>query len=141
MWLVPASVIVHRDPEPFVRADSLRARLREFRSPPPLAGDWKHLYALRNLLYLARRHRILNWGQAASFASIQVIRRLLVGERRLRSGRLAAAYAYDGMRGRFRNVTPEAWAEIAAAQRPLRELDARALRYDRDVRDHDQQIA
>ena len=141
MWLVPASVIVHHDPEPFVRADSLRARLHEFRSPPPLSSDWKHLYALRNLLYLARRHRILNWGQAASFASIQVIRRLLVGERRLRSGRLAAAYAYDGMRGRFRNVTPDAWTEIAAAQRPLRELDARALRYDRDVREHDQQIA
>jgi GT2 family glycosyltransferase len=141
MWLVPASVIVHYDPTPFVRADSLGARLREFSSPPSLAGEWKHLYALRNLLFAARRHRILNAAQALSFAAIQVTRRLLVGERRLRGGLLAAAYAYDGMRGRFRNVPPQTWSDVVVARRPLRELDARALRYDRDVRERDEQLA
>jgi hypothetical protein len=141
MWLVPASVIVHHDPTPFVRADSLRARLREFGSPPSLAGEWKHLYALRNLLFLARRHRILNAGQALSFAAIQVTRRLLVGERRLRGGLLAATYAYDGIRGRFRNVSPQAWSEIVLAPHPLRELEVRALHYDDDVRERDEQLA
>jgi GT2 family glycosyltransferase len=141
MWLVSASMIVHHDPTPFVRADSLRARLREFRSPPPLAGEWKHLYALRNLVFAARRHGIMGAAQATSFAAIQVIRRLLVSERRLRGSVLAAAYAYDGMRGRFRNVPPRTWAEIVVARQPFRELDTRALHYDHDVREGDEELA
>lgn len=140
MWLVPSSTIVHHDPTPFVGADSWRARLREYTSRPPLADEWKNLYALRNLLFLARRHGVLSTAQALSFAAPQVLRRLLVGDRRLRACWLASAYAYDGLRGRFRNVAPHVWTEVVSRRRPLRELKARALSYAYDVREQDEPL-
>ena len=133
MWLVTKSRIVHKDPVPFVDAQSFVTRVKEFLKPSPLAAEWKHLYALRNLIFLALRHGVLTRPQAVSFAVVQVTRRLLLSERRLRGFRLAGAYARDGFEGRFRNVTPGEWKQLVAAEDPLAELREKHLRYDRDV--------
>jgi hypothetical protein len=58
------------------------------------------------------------------------VRTLLFHERRARTLLLLAAYGLDGWRGRFRNVAPERWGEVAEARRPLRFIDREALRYD-----------
>ena len=132
MWLVTRSLIVHKDPVPFVDAQSFLTRVKDFAQPSPLAAEWKHLYALRNLIFLSLRHGVLSTAQAASFAAVQVLRRLLLSERRVRGFRLAGAYARDGFRGRFRNVTPGEWKRVVSAEDPIGELNRSALRYDRD---------
>jgi hypothetical protein len=133
MWLVSAGRIVHKDPVPFVEAAGLRGRLREFLSPAPLDREWKNLYALRNLIFLSRRHRVLSGPQALSYALVQTLRRLVLSDRRLRACRLTAHYAADGWAGRFSNVVPADWPAVVSARRPLAELRARSLRYDGDV--------
>jgi GT2 family glycosyltransferase len=129
MWLVPAARIVHDDPQPFENAASFRARLREFLRPAPLDHEWKHLYALRNLIFLARRHDLGSPAQTLSFAGVQVARRLVLSRPRRRAAYLAALYAADGFRGAFRNVVPDQWPPVARASDARRELSARALRY------------
>jgi hypothetical protein len=64
---------------------------------------------------------------------VAAVRALLFERHRLLSLRLTRRYALDGWRGRFLNVTPSEWAELALRRRPLQFLEARALTYERDV--------
>jgi GT2 family glycosyltransferase len=132
MWLVPSARIVHKDEQPFAGAETLAARAREFLEPAPLEKEWKHLYALRNLVFLARRHGVLGPAKALSYLLVQVTRRLLLSERRGRAAYLAALYGADGLRGAFRNVVPGDWPAVVHADDVRAELHRRALRYGPD---------
>jgi hypothetical protein len=58
------------------------------------------------------------------------VRTLLFGERRLLTLRLLASYACDGWLGRFRNVPPARWAELAETSDVQGFIDRESLRYD-----------
>jgi GT2 family glycosyltransferase len=133
-WLVGDAVIVHRAPRPFTDA-SLRGRAREYLSPDPFDAQWKHLYALRNLVYAGRRHGFLTRGRAAAYVAVQTVRRLLFAERRLRSAWLTARFGMQGWRGVFHNVAPDRWPALATTRRPGAWLREHALAYDEDVAD------
>jgi len=131
--LVPGSRIVHKDVEPLEGA-GLRDRWRDYRRANPFGAEWKQLYGLRNMIFMCRRHGLMNAGQAAAYASTHVVRVLATGERRLRLAVLAITYALDGWRGRFRTLAPREWAKLRDARRPREELRRHALRYDFDAR-------
>jgi hypothetical protein len=64
---------------------------------------------------------------------VAALRALLSGPPRLRALRLTLLYARDGWQGRFRNVSPERWAELADTRDPLGYLSAHALEYRTEV--------
>jgi rhamnopyranosyl-N-acetylglucosaminyl-diphospho-decaprenol beta-1,3/1,4-galactofuranosyltransferase len=132
VWLVPASRIVHHDPQPMPATD-LRSRWREFRTPPSFDQTWKRTYGLRNLIFCGRREGYLTAARAAALASVTAARIVLFERQRARTLRLTGAYAIDGWRGRFRNVAPGDWPALARHPHPDRFIAERALAYDRDV--------
>jgi GT2 family glycosyltransferase len=132
LWLVPGATIVHRDPRPLTSGE-VRAHWRDFRRGHAFEDAWKRSYGLRNMIWCGRRDGYVTRGRAASYVAVAAIRTLLFERHRLLSLRLTARYARDGWRGRFVNVTPRDWAELPRARRPLRELEERALGYERDV--------
>jgi rhamnopyranosyl-N-acetylglucosaminyl-diphospho-decaprenol beta-1,3/1,4-galactofuranosyltransferase len=129
MWLVGASTIVHKDPHP-VAGSHFRAMWGDYAQRVPFSEQWKRLYGFRNLIYTARRGGYLNAGQALSQFLVQAVRTLLFHERRARTLLLLAAYGLDGWRGRFRNVPPARWGELARTRRPLAFVSREALAYD-----------
>ncbi len=129
MWLVGASEIVHKDPQPVAGAD-LRAMWGDYAQRIPFAQQWKRLYGFRNLIYTARAGGYLSAPQALSQFAVQALRTLLFHERRARTLVLLAAYGLDGWRGRFRNVPPARWGEVATARRPLAFVTREAMVYD-----------
>jgi GT2 family glycosyltransferase len=132
LWLVPSVAMVHKEPiADAVTAPGLRARLGDFTARRPFAQEWKRLYSLRNMIQFGRRHGYVSAGQAASYVLVHVLRSLLFSERRLRTAWLAALYGTDGWRGRFRNVPPDRWPELATTRQPLELLRRASLRYDR----------
>jgi GT2 family glycosyltransferase len=131
MWLVGASEIVHNDPQPVAGAH-FRAMWGDYAQRIPFAQQWKRLYGFRNLIYTARAGGYMNAGQALSQFAVQAARTLLFHERRLRTLLLLAAYGLDGWRGRFRNVPPSRWGELAASRRPLRFIRQAAMAYGSD---------
>ena len=131
-WTVPGSVVLHKDPRPITSARSL-ARWRDYVRRTPFTAEWKHLFGVRNTIFLGRRHGLMTASQALAYAFAQTVRVLAFGERRLRQFHVACVYAYDGWRGVFRNVPPEAWPGLAEARDPLRYISEHALRYDVDV--------
>jgi hypothetical protein len=128
MWLVGASAIVHKDPHP-VAGSHFRAMWGDYAQPIPFAEQWKRLYGFRNLIYTARKGGYLSAGQALSQFLVQAVRTLFFHERRARTLLLLAAYGLDGWRGRFRNVPPARWGELARARRPLAFVSREALAY------------
>ena len=128
MWLVGPAEIVHRDPNPV--APGFGPRLRDYAQRTPFGEQWKRLYGVRNLLFAARRGGYATAPQAASQVLVQAIRTLLFHERRIRTLRLLVRYARDGWRGRFLNVPPARWPELAGARRPARFIEREALRYE-----------
>ncbi|HVE67605.1 MAG TPA: glycosyltransferase [Solirubrobacteraceae bacterium] len=131
-WMVRGATIVHRAPRPFTDA-SLRGRAREYARPDPFDAQWKHLYALRNLVWAGRRHGFLTGPRAAAYVAVQALRRLLFAQRRVRAAWLTVLVGVHGWRGVFRSVPPDRWAGIATARRPGAWLRAHALTYDEDV--------
>jgi glycosyltransferase involved in cell wall biosynthesis len=131
MWLIGPAVIVHCDPQPV--APGLSPRWREYRQRTPFSDQWKRLYGVRNLLHAGHRGGYITAPQAVSQVLVQALRTLLFHERRARTLRLLWIYARDGWRGRFRNVPPARWAELAGERHPERFIDREALRYDEDV--------
>jgi GT2 family glycosyltransferase len=131
-WLIRDSVLVHKPARPFVDA-SFRARARDYLRPDPFAEEWKHLYALRNLVYAGRRHGFLNAPRALAYVSTQAARRLLFAERRRRTALLTALFGWHGWQGRFLNVPPDRWAGLATARSAVRYLRENALEYDADT--------
>ena len=131
-WLVPDSVIVHREAEPVTGSD-LRSLWRDYVRMTPFSEQWKRLYGFRNLIFCGVRRGYVGPGQALSYFTVQAVRTLLVHERRTRTLWLLAVYGYDGWRGRFRNVPPDRWAGVAASRRPVAYLNRTALRYHEDT--------
>jgi GT2 family glycosyltransferase len=131
-WLVGASSIRHKAAVPLTDA-SFAGRLREYLRPGPFAGEWKRMYALRNLVHTGRRHGFLSGGQALCYVATQAGRRLAFGERRLRTARLVLLFGLHGWRGVFRNLTPDDWPVLASVRSPGAHLRRHGLRYADDV--------
>ena len=131
-WLLPGATIVHSDPRPLTSVGA-RAHWRDFRRGHAFAESWKRCYGLRNIVWCGRRDGYVTRGRVLGYVLVAAVRTLLFERHRLLSLRLTARYARDGWRGRFVNVTPGDWAELPRAAHPLRELEARALRYEEDV--------
>ncbi len=129
LWLIPSSVIVHKDPRQLVGL-GLRALWSEFATGYPLAQRWKRLYGLRNLIFCGRRDGYLTAGRAASFAFVSAVRALLFESHKARTLRLTVLYAGQGWRGVFRNVPPARWAEVVGERRPAAAIARESLRYD-----------
>jgi GT2 family glycosyltransferase len=129
---VSAARIRHKEPIPLVDV-SLRGTLRSFLSRRDFAGQWKHLYGVRNLIWAGRRHGWMTRANALGLGLQNVGLFLALGERRLRLARLAALYVSDGLRGRFRNVAPGDWTGLAEADSVRDYLREHGLRYDTET--------
>lgn len=129
---VAAATIRHKEPAPLDDV-TLRGTLRLYLTRRPFAGQWKHLYGIRNLIWAGRRHGWMTRANALGLAAQNVGLFLVLGERRLRLARLAALYAADGMRGRFRNVAPGDWDGLADTGSVHGYLAAHALRYEAET--------
>jgi rhamnopyranosyl-N-acetylglucosaminyl-diphospho-decaprenol beta-1,3/1,4-galactofuranosyltransferase len=130
LWLVPSVVMVHKEPiADAVTAPGLRARLGDFTARRPFAQEWKRLYSLRNMIAFGRRHGYVSATQALSYALVHVVRSLLFSEHGLRTAFLVLLFASDGWRGRFRNLPPDRWPELAVTSHPVALLTREGLRY------------
>ena len=129
---VAAATIRHKEPVPLDDV-SLRGTQRLYLTRRPFSGQWKHLYGIRNLIWAGRRHGWMTRANALGLAAQNVGLFLVLGERRLRLARLAALYAADGLRGRFRNVAPGDWDGLADAASVRGYLAAHALRYEAET--------
>jgi GT2 family glycosyltransferase len=125
---VSAARIRHKEPVPLVDV-SLLGTLRSFLTKRPFAGQWKHLYGVRNLIWAGRRHGWMSLPNALGMGLQNVLLFLALGERRLRLAYLAALYVHDGLRGRFRNLAPADWAALAEAPSVRAYLREHGLRY------------
>jgi hypothetical protein len=132
MWMVGASRIAHHDPQPVAGAD-MRTMWGDYAQPTPFAQQWKRVYGFRNQLYCGVRDGYVHAGHALSYLLVQAVRTVLFHERKALSLFLLCMYAYDGWRGRFRNVPPGRWGELASGGWPPATVSRLALRYDSDV--------
>jgi glycosyltransferase involved in cell wall biosynthesis len=132
MRLVPSARVVHKEGAP-VTATDLRTLWADFSRGARFDGQWKGVDGLRNVVFAGRRHGFVGRREALSYLAVQAVRIAAFDDRKLRTLRLYATYAYDGWRGRFRNVPPARWPELARVKDPIAALDREALRYDTDV--------
>jgi glycosyltransferase involved in cell wall biosynthesis len=132
MWLIAASRTVHHDPRPVAAAD-FREMWADYSQPVPFAEQWKRLYGVRNLLYCGFRDGYIGPLQAVSQVLVQAVRTLAFHDQRLLTLRLLARYGLDGWRGRFRNVPPARWPELAGERQRGRLIEREELSYDEDV--------
>jgi GT2 family glycosyltransferase len=129
---VSAARIRHKEPVPLTDV-SLLGTLRAFLTQREFAGQWKHLYGVRNLIWAGRRHGWMTRANALGMGLQNVLLFLALGERRLRLAHLAALYVSDGLRGVFRNVAPGDWAGLAEASSARAYLREHGLRYDAET--------
>jgi rhamnopyranosyl-N-acetylglucosaminyl-diphospho-decaprenol beta-1,3/1,4-galactofuranosyltransferase len=134
LWLVPASRMVHRDERPLPDA-SPRALVQELLRGEEQQRAWKRAYGVRNIIWTGRRDGWFTPARALAFGAVAGLRSLLSGPPRVRALRLTLLYAYDGWRGRFRNLPPERWPGLVGAGDPLDYLSAHSLGYPADVVD------
>jgi rhamnopyranosyl-N-acetylglucosaminyl-diphospho-decaprenol beta-1,3/1,4-galactofuranosyltransferase len=132
LWLIPGARMIHRDERPLPDISPL-ALARDLVRGHEFPSLWKRVYGLRNFIWCGRRDGWFTPARAASYAAVAALRALLSGRPRLRALRLTLLYARDGWRGRFLNLPPDRWPELASQPDPLRYLGANALRYDADV--------
>jgi rhamnopyranosyl-N-acetylglucosaminyl-diphospho-decaprenol beta-1,3/1,4-galactofuranosyltransferase len=132
VWNVSAARIRHKEPVPLVDV-SLAGTLRAFLRRREFAGQWKHLYGVRNLIFAGRRHGWMSRANALGIGLQNVLLFLLLGEHRRRLAQLAALYTYDGLRGRFANLAPADWPALADAPSVREHLRAHRLRYDAET--------
>jgi rhamnopyranosyl-N-acetylglucosaminyl-diphospho-decaprenol beta-1,3/1,4-galactofuranosyltransferase len=132
LWLVPGAEIVHKDPRP-VSGIGPRALWRDLRRGHRFEDAWKVNYGRRNMVWCGRRDGYVTYARLLSYVAVAALLALALQRPRTVSVRLAVRYVLDGWRGRFANVTPDAWAELPRHPSPLRELHTRALAYDREV--------
>jgi rhamnopyranosyl-N-acetylglucosaminyl-diphospho-decaprenol beta-1,3/1,4-galactofuranosyltransferase len=129
---VAAARIRHKEPIPLVDV-SVRGTVKTFLTKRDFDAQWKHLYGVRNLIWAGRRHGWMTRSNAVGMGLQNVAVFLVLGEKRLRLARLAAMYTADGMRGRFRNVAPNEWGELAEADSVTGFLDEHGLEYDAET--------
>src|SRR3954451_23872183 len=126
---VNRATIRHKEPVPLVDV-SFAGTLRTFFRPRPFAGQWKHLYGVRNLIFAGRRHGWMSLPNALGMGLQNLLLFSVLGERRRRLAHLAALYTHDGLRGRFRNLAPADWPGLADAPSARAPLRRHPLRYD-----------
>jgi rhamnopyranosyl-N-acetylglucosaminyl-diphospho-decaprenol beta-1,3/1,4-galactofuranosyltransferase len=132
MWLIPTSKIVHTDERAL--PDTTRVGLlRDLLRGDEFAGAWKRMYGLRNIIWSGRRHGFFSAPRAGAFVAVGAARSLLSGPPRPRRLRLTLGFARDGWAGRFRNVPPAGWPELADVSDPFGYLQRESLRYDEQV--------
>jgi rhamnopyranosyl-N-acetylglucosaminyl-diphospho-decaprenol beta-1,3/1,4-galactofuranosyltransferase len=132
VWNVSAARIRHKEPVPLVDV-SLLGTLRSFLSRREFAGQWKHLYGVRNLIFAGRRHGWMTRVNALGMGLQNVGLFLLLGEHRRRLAWLAARYTADGLRGRFDNLAPGDWPGLATAPSMRAYLAEHRLRYEAET--------
>jgi GT2 family glycosyltransferase len=132
IWNVSGARIRHKEPVPLVDV-SLLGTVRSFFSRREFAGQWKHLYGVRNLIFAGRRHGWMTRVNAVGMGVQNVALFLLLGEHRRRLAWLSARYTIDGMRGRFDNLAPADWAGLATAPSMRTYLAEHRLRYDAET--------
>jgi GT2 family glycosyltransferase len=132
LWLIPSSRIAHSDERPLTDASPI-GLARDLVRGQHFAGMWKRAYGLRNILWTGRRDGWFTPARALTFTAVAALRALVSGPPRRRSLRLTLLYARDGWCGRFRNLSPERWADLADARDPLGYLSAHALEYRSEV--------
>lgn len=132
MWLVPASVVVHKEAVP-VTGSGLRDLWEDFSRGGAFKGLWKGVYGTRNVIFAGRRHGFVGALAAWSYVVLQLGRAAAFDDRKARTMYLYALYAYDGWHGRFRNVPPSRWAAVGDDWRMAATINREALRYDVDV--------
>jgi GT2 family glycosyltransferase len=132
MWLVPSARIVHRD-ERALPDTSRLGLLRDLLRGDDFRGAWKRMYGLRNILWSGRQHGFFTAARAASFVAVGAVRALMSGPPRVRRLRLTLGFARDGWRGRFHNVPPDRWPELAERSDPFGYLGRESLRYDEEA--------
>jgi rhamnopyranosyl-N-acetylglucosaminyl-diphospho-decaprenol beta-1,3/1,4-galactofuranosyltransferase len=132
LWLVPGSRMIHKDERPLPDISS-RALVRDLVRGHEFPSLWKRMYGVRNFIWCGRRDGWFTPARAASYTSVAALRALLSARPRLRALRLTLLYARDGWRGRFLNLAPERWPDLASNPEPLAYLAANALRYDVEV--------
>jgi len=132
MRLVPASVVVHKEAIP-VTGSGLRDLWDDFSRGGAFEGLWKGVYGTRNVIFSGRQHGFVGAAAAVSYVALQLGRAAAFDDHKLRTMYLYALYAYDGWRGRFRNVPPGRWAEVGRVAWMPPAINREALRYDADV--------
>ncbi len=132
MWLLNDATVVHKEAVPLTGSD-VRSLWGDFVRGGRFPGQWKGVYGVRNVIFAGRRHGFVSAGAALSYALVQAVRAALFDDRKARTIYLYALYAYDGWRGRFRNVPPARWGGLAAVRNLPRYLNREMLRYDEDV--------
>jgi rhamnopyranosyl-N-acetylglucosaminyl-diphospho-decaprenol beta-1,3/1,4-galactofuranosyltransferase len=132
MWLVPDARIVHKDERALPDTTKL-GLVRDLLRGDDFRAAWKRMYGLRNILWSGRRHGFFDAPRAASFVLVNALRALASGRPRLRRLRLTLGFARDGWRGRFHNVPPNRWPELADERDPFGYLQRESLRYDEEA--------
>jgi len=132
MRLVPGARVTHKEAVPLTGTD-VRSLWRDFSRRGSFDGQWKGVDGLRNIVWAGRRHGFVGPLEAASYVAVQVARIVAFDDRKARTIRLYATYAYDGWRGLFRNVPPGRWKRLAEVDDPVGFLNREALRYHEDV--------
>ncbi len=115
IWLIPASVLVHKDGNPQVPGGRLAMLRRSLRAQPD-AQVWKHIYCFRNISWVRKTYdgeRLSGFGWHLAQHWVRVF---LFDPCKLRRMRWYLEYGLAGRRGEFRNAPPEVWAQSASAR-------------------------
>lgn len=115
LWLIPASVILHKDGNPQVPHGRLAYVKRSLR-PQPDADIWKHVYCFRNMSWIRRHYDGEGWIGFTRHLLQHWVRVLLFDPHKRRRMRWYLEYGLAGRRGEFRNAPPDVW--IRCASRP-----------------------
>jgi hypothetical protein len=124
IWLIPASVVIHRDENPQVPDGRLAMMRRSLRAQPD-AQVWKHIYCFRNMSWVRKAYDGERLAGFAWHLAQHWMRVLLFDQCKLRRMRWYLEYGLAGRRGEFYNAPPAVWAE-RASRRGGREAVRRA---------------
>lgn len=112
IWLIPASVALHRDGNPQVpdgRFTALRLALRAL----PDSQVWKHIYCFRNMSWIRRHYHDERIPGFVRHLARHWFRVLVFDRHKARRMRWYLKYGLEGRRGEFHNCQPDVWVQYA----------------------------
>lgn len=112
LWLIPASVILHKDGNPQIPHSRLANFRRALRAQPD-SQIWKHIYCFRNMCWIRRHYHQQTLGGFAKYLTLHWGRVLLFDPHKLRRMRWYLEYGLAGRRGEFHNTPPAVWVQSA----------------------------
>jgi len=118
--LVSESVMVHKrstQSHSTRRSRLLNALLPVTLHPTPLEGFWQNLCGLRNYIWMKREYEGQSSLSAVGTTLQFLAKHLLVDGEPLPRVRWILRFARDGRRGHFRNIPPEQWRAMVAADK------------------------